>query len=87
MGLSVAIDANTPGILQAKNIGVVCRVLLQGISPIQGSKLGHLLHCKQTLYQVSHQRSPYIHTHTHTYMYNYYSKIHTPMNRVFIKVK
>ena len=33
-----------------------CRFLLQGIFPTQGSNLG-LLHCRQTLYHLSHQGS------------------------------
>ena len=42
-----------------KNTGVGCHFLLQGISPTQGSNLG-LLHCRQMLYPLSHQGSPYI---------------------------
>ena len=41
-----------------KNIGVGCHILLQGIFPIQGSNPG-LLHCRQILYCLSHQGSPY----------------------------
>ena len=40
-----------------KNTGVGCCFLLQGISPTQGSNLG-ILHCKQTLYCLSHWGSP-----------------------------
>ena len=40
-----------------KNIGVGCHFLLQGIFPTQGSNPG-LLHCRQTLYPLSHQGSP-----------------------------
>ena len=36
--------------------GVDCHFLLQGIFPTQGSNLG-LLHCRQTLYHLSHQGS------------------------------
>ena len=36
-----------------------CHFLLQGIFPIQGSNPG-LPHCRQTLYRLSHQGSPYI---------------------------
>ena len=36
-----------------KNTGVGCHFLLQGIFPTQGSNLG-LLHCRQTLYCLSH---------------------------------
>ena len=38
----------------SKNTGVGCRFLLQGIFLIQGLNLG-LLHCKQTLYCLSHR--------------------------------
>ena len=40
-----------------KNTGVGCHFLLQGIFPTQGSNLD-LLHCRQTLYCLSHQGSP-----------------------------
>ena len=40
-----------------KNTGVGCHALLQGIFPTQWSNWG-LLHCRQILYQLSHQRSP-----------------------------
>ena len=39
-----------------KNTGVNCHALLQGIFPTQGSNLG-LPHCRQFLYQLSHQGS------------------------------
>ena len=39
-----------------KGTGVGCHLLLQGIFPTQGSNLG-LLHCRQTLYPLSHQGS------------------------------
>ena len=41
--------ASVHRILQAKNTGVGCHALLQGIFPTQGSNPG-LLHCKQILY-------------------------------------
>ena len=44
-------------ILQAKNTGVGCHALLQGIFPIQGLNLG-LPHCRRILYHLSHQGSP-----------------------------
>ena len=44
---------NFPG----KNTGVGCHFLLQGIFPTQGSNLG-LLHCRQTVYYLSHLGSP-----------------------------
>ena len=40
-----------------KNTGVGCHFLLQGIFRTQGSNPG-LLHCRQTLYHLSHQGSP-----------------------------
>src|SRR5574337_790501 len=43
-----------------KNTGMGSYSFLQGISPTQGSNLG-LLHCKQVLYHLSHQGSPYGH--------------------------
>ena len=44
---------NSPG----QNTGVGSRSLLQGIFPTQGSNPG-LLHCRQILYQLSHQEAP-----------------------------
>ena len=44
---------NSPG----KHIGVGCHSLLQGIFPTQVSNLA-LLHCRQILSHLSHQRSP-----------------------------
>ena len=40
-----------------RNTGVGCHFLLQEIFPTQKLNKG-LLHCRQILYQVSHQRSP-----------------------------
>ena len=40
-----------------KSIGVSCHSLLQGIFPTQGLNPG-LVHCRQILYQLSHQGSP-----------------------------
>ena len=40
-----------------KSTGVGCHFLLHGIFPTQGWNLG-LLYCRQTLYHLSHQRSP-----------------------------
>ena len=42
-----------------KNTGVGSLSLLQGIFPSQGSNPG-LLHCRQTLYHLSHEASPRI---------------------------
>ena len=44
------------GILQAFSTGVGCHFLLQRIFPTQELNLG-LLHCRQTLYPLSHQAS------------------------------
>ena len=44
-----------------KNTGVDSQALLQGIFPTQGLNSG-LLHCRQILYHLSHQGSPYIYT-------------------------
>ena len=44
---------NSPG----QNIGVGGRSLLQGMFPTQGANTG-LPHCRQILYQLSHQGSP-----------------------------
>ena len=41
------------GIFQARNTGVGYHFLLQGIFPTQGLNSG-LLHCRQTLYRLSH---------------------------------
>ena len=46
-------------ILQARILQWVSLSLLQGIFPTQGSNPG-LLHCRQILYQLSHQGSPSI---------------------------
>ena len=45
------------GTLQATPSGVGCHFLLQGIFLIQGSNPG-VLHCRWTLYHLSHQGSP-----------------------------
>ena len=42
-----------------KNTGVGCHFLLQGIFPTQELNRG-LPHCRQTLYHLSYQGSPYI---------------------------
>ena len=49
-----SVHGNSPG----KNTGVGCHTLLQGIFLTQGSNPG-LLHCRQILYCLSHQGSPY----------------------------
>ena len=52
-------DPLSMGILQARK-RVDCYALLQGIFPTQGSDPG-LLHCRQILYHLSHQGSPWWH--------------------------
>ena len=42
-----------------KSTGMGCHFLLQGIFPTQGSNPG-LPHCRQTLYHLSHQGSPFL---------------------------
>ena len=44
-----------------QDTGVGCHFLLQGIFPTKGSNLG-LLHCREILYQLSHQGSSNIYT-------------------------
>ena len=58
------VDCNPPGSSvhedsPSKYTGVSCHALLQGIFPTQGSNPG-LLHCRQILSHLSHQRSPRI---------------------------
>ena len=50
-----SVHGDSPG----KNVGMGCDAILQGIFPTQGSNPGHP-HCRQTLYHLSHQRSPRI---------------------------
>ena len=54
---AVALRLLRPWDFPGKSTGVGCHFLLQGIFPTQGSNLG-LLHCRQTLYPLSHQGSP-----------------------------
>ena len=49
-----SVHENSPG----KNTGVGCHTLLQGIFLTQGLNPG-LPHCRQILYCLSHQRSPF----------------------------
>ena len=53
-----------------KNTGVGCHALLQGIVPTQGSN-PVIPHCRQILYQLNYQGSPYIYTHTYIYRHIY----------------
>ena len=48
-----SVHGDSPG----KNIGVDCHAIFQGIFPTQGSNPG-LPHCRQILYQPSHQGTP-----------------------------
>ena len=52
-----SMDYTVHEILQGQNTGVGSSFLLQGIFPTQGQNPG-LLHCRQFLYQLSHQGSP-----------------------------
>ena len=47
-----------PWVFPGKNAGVSCHFLLQGIFLTQGPNLD-LLHCRQMLYPLSHQGSPF----------------------------
>ena len=48
-----SISSSMIRLLYGKNTGVGCQALLQGIFPTQGLNPG-LLHCRQTLYRLSH---------------------------------
>ena len=50
-------DSSVQGDSPGKNTGGGCHALLQEIFPTQGSNPS-LLHCRQILYQLSHQGSP-----------------------------
>ena len=54
-GSCSSVHGNSP----AKNTGVGCHAILQGIFPSQGSNPG-LPHCRLILYHLSHQGSPRI---------------------------
>ena len=56
MGCSLS-GSSIHGVFPGKSAGVDCHFLLQGIFPTQESNPG-LLHCRQTLYRLSHQGSP-----------------------------
>ena len=51
-----------PWTFPGQNTGVRSHSLLQGIFPTQGSNPG-LLHCRQILYQLSHQGNPFTFTY------------------------
>ena len=57
--------------LEYKNTRVGSYSLLQGIFPTRGLNPG-LPHCRQILYQLSHQGSIYTYTHTHTPIHIYF---------------
>ena len=61
-----SLPSDLPG--KPKNTEVSSLALLQEISPTQGLNLG-LLHCRQTLYHLSHQGSS-----QNMYTYTYFSK-------------
>ena len=63
MTLCNPMDCSLPGssvhgISQARTLEWDCHSLLQGIFPTQGSNLG-VLHCRQILYHLRHQKSPW----------------------------
>ena len=57
-----------------KNTGVGCHFLLQGIFLTQGSNRS-LLHCRQTLYHLSHQGSPAIYLISLDLWFHYLQKV------------
>ena len=59
MGCSPA-GPSVHGILWSRTLEWVCHSLLQGVFPTQRSNPG-LLHCRQILYHLSHQGSPFRH--------------------------
>ena len=59
---SIMSDSATPWNSPGKNTGVGSHSLLQGIFPTKGSNLG-VLYCRQILYHLSYQGSPYISIH------------------------
>ena len=56
---TVAHQLLCPWDFPGKNVGVGCYSLLQGIFLTQGFNLG-LLHCRQILYHLTHQGSPFL---------------------------
>ena len=76
------------GILQAKNTGVGCHFLLQGMFPIQELYPG-LLHCRQILYRLSYREDNevlicYLHMH---YRCMVLPKLIKPLYLIGFKVK
>ena len=59
-----SLPSEPPG--KPKNTGVGSLSLFQGIFQTQESNQG-LLHCRQILYQLSYQGSPYTHIHINTH--------------------
>ena len=50
-----SVCGDSPG----KNTGVGCHTFLQGVFPTLGLNPGSISHCRQMLYHLSHQGSPY----------------------------
>ena len=59
-----SVHGDSPG----KNTGMDCYTLLQGIFLTQGSNPG-LLHCRQILYYLSHQGSPFSSPNDYKYIH------------------
>ena len=55
--LGLLLHVRSSDFIPGESTGVVCHFLLQRIFPTQGLNLGHL-HCRQTLYHLSHKGSP-----------------------------
>ena len=64
---TVAYQASCPWDFPGKSTRVGCHFLLQRIFPTQGLNPG-LLHCRKTLYRLSHQGS---HSYTYTYIHSF----------------
>ena len=65
-----------------KNTGVGCHSLLQGTFLTQGLNPG-ILHCRQTLYRLSHYMCLYTYTHVHTHTYQHFF---APMQNTYRKI-
>ena len=71
-----SVHEDSPG----KNTAVACHALLQGNFPTQGSNPG-LLHCRQILYQLSHQGKP---KNTGVGTYPFSSRSSRPRNQTWV---
>ena len=85
-------DVDTVVLLLLTNSKQNLKVHMKGSNtdfiPTQGLNLG-LLHCRQMLYHLSHQGSPYTHTHTHTHTQLFFFKFFFQLgcNRILSRVR